>query len=565
MLKKTIILSFLIFAAVLVFAQSNRPQEGYTFSSPIPEWKERLGFDQWIFQSAYNTCVHLTVTSAMVDTIFYLPKNTVAKIRVDSLAGLSMLDRFDSIHNVFAFIESQYPVSITKSFSQTLDGIDDRRKKPIYPINQFTLQSFLLHGRYNNPADGACGVFVHSIANNNLISFNPYHSLIFEQTPDTSKYFATRTKTGQVVLDSGETIILEVHVWNDMYLGANKTVITSTKPHIAHILDEGNLYNQYVPAYPCGSLNLQFGTSTPTFQNKPLRMAGQYYPFSPINKQGKDYIHLLATQPNTDLYYNGQFVTTLDSLQLWDTCFFDAGIISTDKPIMFGQFVQRNAQNAQPYEMFGIEVQTSDTSEYIHKTIFDATQNTLIGDTSAFRLNIIAYTQDTALLKHSGATLQNVNWQAFSGNPNLSWCTYQVTDGTHILESTGKFSALYYPQRYIKNPYRQEELSSYMLQGVTPTQEAADSVQFYYLNQNSQKEPWANGPVTACAGIALTLYPNIARHTTWQWAFGDGTTQSQRVGNQRAKPISHTWQNPGQYWVTVTDSSGCSQETVCWL
>jgi hypothetical protein len=416
MLKKTIILSFLIFAAVLVFAQSNRPQEGYTFSSPIPEWKERLGFDQWIFQSAYNTCVHLTVTSAMVDTIFYLPKNTVAKIRVDSLAGLSMLDRFDSIHNVFAFIESQYPVSITKSFSQTLDGIDDRRKKPIYPINQFTLQSFLLHGRYNNPADGACGVFVHSIANNNLISFNPYHSLIFEQTPDTSKYFATRTKTGQVVLDSGETIILEVHVWNDMYLGANKTVITSTKPHIAHILDEGNLYNQYVPAYPCGSLNLQFGTSTPTFQNKPLRMAGQYYPFSPINKQGKDYIHLLATQPNTDLYYNGQFVTTLDSLQLWDTCFFDAGIISTDKPIMFGQFVQRNAQNAQPYEMFGIEVQTSDTSEYIHKTIFDATQNTLIGDTSAFRLNIIAYTQDTALLKHSGATLQNVNWQAFSGN-----------------------------------------------------------------------------------------------------------------------------------------------------
>jgi hypothetical protein len=558
MLKKIILSGLLAFYSVFAFSQVNRPHEGYVFSSPIPEGFG-VGFDKWIFQSSYSTCVQLVIPSAQIDTTLFLTRNQVRSIRVDSLAGINSTIRFDSIYNIFAFVRSQYPITITKSSSGVQDGIDNRREKSLYPTNQFTTASILLHGRYNNPADGNCVISVHSNADDNLISFKPYHPLFFEPTNDTSKYFATRTKTGQVVLDSGETVILEYHVWNDMYLGANKTLITSTKPHIANIVDAGNLYNQYVPAYPCSPINLIVSTGNPRFQNRPLELAATYYPFSPINKQGKDYIHLLATQPNTNLYYNGQFVTTLDSLELWDTCFYDAGIISTDKPIMFGQFVQRNAQNAQPYEMFGIEVQTSDTSEYIHKTIFDATQNTLIGDTSAFRLNIIAYTQDTALLKHNGATLQNVSWQAFSGNPNLSWCTYQVTDGTHILESTSKFSALYYPQRYIKNPYRQEELSSYMLQGVTPTQEAADSVQFYFLNQNGQKEPWANGPVTACAGTALTLYPNIARHTTWQWAFGDGTTQSQRIGNQRAKPISHTWQSPGQYWVAVTDSAGCSQ------
>jgi gliding motility-associated-like protein len=558
MLKKFFVFSCLFFLVWPATAQNKRQQEGYTFSSTIPEWKDQTGFDQWVFQSSYSTCVRLTIPFALIDTTFYITKNTSIKLRVDSIAGISGLDRFDSIHNVFGFVQSKFPISLIKNSTPETNGFGGRRSKTLFPTHNFSLQSMLLHGRYNNPADGSCGIYVHSLANNNLISIKPYHPLIFKQTPDTSKYFATRIKTGQVVLDSGETIMLQVHVWNDMYLGASKTVITSSKPHIASIWDGGNLYNQFVPAYPCSPINLQFGTSLPTFQNKPLHLARQYYPFSPINKQGKDYIHLLATQPNTSLYYNGQFVATLDSLELWDTCFYDAGIISTDKPIMFGQFVQRNAQNAQPYEMFGIEVQTSDTSEYIHKTIFDATQNTLIGDTSAFRLNIIAYTQDTMLLKHNGAALQNVSWQAFSGNPNLSWCTYQVTDGTHILESTSKFSALYYPQRYIKNPYRQEELSSYMLQGVTPTQEAADSVQFYYLNQNGQKEPWANCPVTACAGIALTLYPNIARHTTWQWAFGDGTTQTQRIGNQRAKPISHTWPNPGQYWLTVTDSAGCS-------
>jgi PKD repeat protein len=64
---------------------------------------------------------------------------------------------------------------------------------------------------------------------------------------------------------------------------------------------------------------------------------------------------------------------------------------------------------------------------------------------------------------------------------------------------------------------------------------------------------------TLCPGQPLYLQASHLRHTTWQWAFGDGTTQSQRVGNQRAKPISHTWQSPGQYWLTVIDSAGCSQ------
>jgi hypothetical protein len=75
----------------------------------------------------------------------------------------------------------------------------------LYPTNQFTTASILLHGRYNNPADGPCIILFTQSQTDNLISFKPYHPLFFEPTNDTSKYFATRTKTGQVVLDSGET------------------------------------------------------------------------------------------------------------------------------------------------------------------------------------------------------------------------------------------------------------------------------------------------------------------------------------------------------------------------
>jgi hypothetical protein len=75
------------------------------------------------------------------------------------------------------------------------------------------------------------------------------------------------------------------------------------------------------------------------------------------------------------------------------------------------------------------------------------------------------------------------------------------------------------------------------------------------------KEKFSNTNTVMLFTLAAdtNLLTHNGRHTTWQWAFGDGTTQSQRIGNQRAKPISHTWQSPGQYWLTVTDSAGCSQ------
>jgi hypothetical protein len=90
------------------------------FQAPIPEWHDQLGFDQWLFQSAYNTCVRLTVPSALVDTTFlYCQKIPVKKLRVDSYSWFKhALDRFDSIHNVFALCPIPVSgISITKEFA----------------------------------------------------------------------------------------------------------------------------------------------------------------------------------------------------------------------------------------------------------------------------------------------------------------------------------------------------------------------------------------------------------------------------------------------------------------
>jgi hypothetical protein len=62
-----------------------------------------------------HLCAPYRTLSLGGHNILFAKKHQLKKLRVDSLAGLSMLDRFDSIHNVFAFVQSQYPVSITKN------------------------------------------------------------------------------------------------------------------------------------------------------------------------------------------------------------------------------------------------------------------------------------------------------------------------------------------------------------------------------------------------------------------------------------------------------------------
>jgi hypothetical protein len=83
MLKKIILSGLLAFYSVFAFSQVNRPHEGYVFSSPIPEGFG-VGFDKWIFQSSYSTCVQLVIPSAQIDTTLFLTRNQVRSIRVDS-------------------------------------------------------------------------------------------------------------------------------------------------------------------------------------------------------------------------------------------------------------------------------------------------------------------------------------------------------------------------------------------------------------------------------------------------------------------------------------------------
>lgn len=539
---------------VLIQAQT-RPFEGNVFKNSVIV-AGQLNNDKIIVQSSYNGCLRFKLSFRPIDTLFYFSANNPLVIHSDSLANFFYPDSLeqDSIFKKGFIVESNMPISLVKEYS--LEASDRHVRFTLLEQSISLEKQILLHGRYNSQFYWGGSILNLFSIESSQFTIKPIHPISYKYNG--IPVIASANSAANISLAEHNTAILYCTTLFDQLYGFNSTVLESDSSISAIIIDAGNMDCPEEGKFTCSSPTNLTASSFPTYQNKPLQMAGTYYPFTPVNKQGKDYVHLLATQPNTNLFYNGQFIKTLDSLELWDTCFYDAGIISANKPLMFGQFVQRNAVSVQNFEILSIGVQTSDTAEYIHKTIFDATPNVNI-DSTVFPMNITAYTADTALLLHNGLPLHKPGWQTFSGNPNLCWCTYLVQPGVHVLESSGKFAALYYPHSFDNPPnYLYREVSSYMLPGVTPTKEAADSIQFYYQTTTGQKEPWANGTVTACSGVALTLYPNIARHTTWQWAFGDGSTQTQRVGNQRAQPISHTWQTPGQYWVTVSDSAGCS-------
>jgi len=550
------VLFALIATCDFLVAQINL-HEGFEFSNSAVVFRE-IGQEKLLIYSSYDACLSIKVPFRQKDTAFAITKDSFYKFDIDSLVNFFYPDSIqnDSINSKWFFVTSTMPVVLIMESNR---GNGAGRFRTSILSNTSRPKEYLLHnGRYKNAGMDETRLNIFSTNKNNSILIAPRHSVGFFPITASYEEVASLNNPGTITLDSGFSVML-TYGNGDIKMGSNGTFIQSTFPVVVTIFESGGLDHFVTPmSYAC-ALSQISNNNYQIYQNKPLYMAGDYYPFIPINNNGKDYINLFATKPNTDLFFNNQFIKTLDSLEHWDTCFIDASIVRSNKPIMFGQFVQVGTPQQQPFELFGVAVQNSDTSEFITKAIFDAVVDYNL-DTAIFTLNITAYSADTNLLLLNGQPLLNAGWQFYPSDSTLSWCTIQVQSGLHILESSSKFSALYYPQSFLL-PYTRIRWSmpTYMLPGLTPTAMAADSVQFYYSVNGGARQPWANGTAIGCSGATLTFYPNIARHTTWLWSFGDGTTFTQRVGSTRASAISHTFTNPGQYWVTVTDSAGCAQ------
>jgi PKD repeat protein len=210
-----------------------------------------------------------------------------------------------------------------------------------------------------------------------------------------------------------------------------------------------------------------------------------------------------------------------------------------------------------PNEQSPFSVSMNGDNELIKESLFatmdepDSANNYIIG--------IVTKTNAVQALRINGAPVNTTLFTAFATDTVWSWANIPINPGVYKVQSDSGFQGIHYT--YYNNPLQPAHyiFPSYGFVLAESVVWPEDSSFFEAGLSIQNLMPFAafNSPI--CAGEAIFFQPNHARHTTWLWSFGDGTTFTQRVGSTRAPAVSHTFANPGRYWVTVTDSAGCAQ------
>lgn len=227
-------------------------------------------------------------------------------------------------------------------------------------------------------------------------------------------------------------------------------------------------------------------------------------------------------------------------------------LITTNKPVagfMTGCSTGLNDNNSDS----PIEVTLSGDNELIKESVFLTLDEP--DSLNHYMLAVVTKTAYAQFFTLDGAPVGANLFSPFVADSAWSWANIELSKGIHKAQSDSGFHAFqntYYnaqPPGYVFPSY------GYVLPEVISWPQ--DSFMFRAGLDSTNLQAFSNFNQTLCPGQPLFIQASHLRHTTWQWSFGDGTAQTQRVGSQRAQPISYTWQSPGQYWVTITDSVGC--------
>jgi hypothetical protein len=335
------------------------------------------------------------------------------------------------------------------------------------------------------------------------------------------------------------------------------SLFSAPKPFL---LFAGNWHYQTGTCFNPSTTNYGMAYADMYEQSKPPQWADTLFFAAQLNNHYENLYSILALEDSTLIYFNNQpFKTVKAGFQL-DTCFGQDVVISSTKPILASlssavigdgndslDFPNSSASSAFTITLPG-------SKELVKRSIVTPLKEKFSNTNTVMLFTLAA---DTNLLTHNGQVLPSGSWQVFAARPNWAYAQIEITLGTNIFESAGSgFNGYWY--NYVK---RSPGLWYMPSNGTALTESVIwpqDSFVFQAGLTPNNLTSFSSFNPTLCPGQPLYLQASHLRHTTWQWAFGDGTTQTQRIGNQRAKPISHTWPNPGQYWLTVTDSAGCS-------
>ncbi len=294
-------------------------------------------------------------------------------------------------------------------------------------------------------------------------------------------------------------------------------------------------------------------------QSKPIDYGDTLYTVAQIKDHYPNIYSILALEDNTIVKLNGSVLDTIQKTYQIDTCYYGEAVITSNKPVLvtltrssFASNAPTLQPNSSTISSFSITLPGSGElmKRSVLKPFSEEYKNTYV-------LALFTKSGDTANFILDGQPLPIGSWQPFAARLGWAWAQIEVSDKTHIMESSGE-GFIGYHYSYAKKRPNYYYYPSYGYCLIESKALPEDSLHFYIKTESTAKEKFNVFNTPICVGEQVQLFPNAAHHIGWQWNFGDGNDTLQLIKNENGKSIFHTYTQPGQYWLTVTDTGGCT-------
>ncbi|MCH8553632.1 MAG: hypothetical protein LAT76_00630 [Schleiferiaceae bacterium] len=291
---------------------------------------------------------------------------------------------------------------------------------------------------------------------------------------------------------------------------------------------------------------------------KPFGYEGTSFHVGPLVDQPCRVISLMAAEDATDVFFDGVFVRRLNRLDRMDTC-VAAALHITSSNGLFGFEGKCNYHEASIYEdaANGWSVTLSSDDELIKETLFSTITQPDTG--VQYFIKVVAKTNSLGALRLNGNPIAGNLFSPFPADPQWSYGLIEIPPGLYKLQSDSGFHAIHFTHYpFVSPPF--QPAATHPIYGHALAESIIwpeDSFFFKVGYSATELEPFSVSSPTVCAGDPVYFQPGHLRHRVWHYNFGDGSSQLQEAGNTLAPVVSHIWQQAGQFWVIISDTSGC--------
>ena len=448
-----------------------------------------------------------------IDTLV-LPGKT---LRIEIPTYLAMSTFTNSPENNGVHISTDADVSVyamnKRQFSADMAVI-----LPTYTLgNDYMVISHWEDGNRNNNANSDSEFLILSIEDNTKIEITP-------------SYFTNNGKPAgtpfEISLNKGQTYLVKAK--GDLTGSAVKAVANTESECNKFAVFAGNMYTKVGECdHPDGHDHL-YAQMYPKYT-----WGKEYITVAFYTRTGGDHVKVIASEDNSDIYLNGNFV---DNLQSGEFLFLreleGVNSITSNKIISVAQFSRSQACDNSFGDPFVVLINPNE--QVLHKITFFTPEIATIRN---YNLSIIAKTSDVSTVMLNNVSISQY-FQLVPGNNDFSYARISVNAGNHTLKSQEGIIAYVYG-------YGSNESFGY------PTGAGLTN-----LNLNIKVEDEIGEEVPAdsiCHQIETWFIPETEfDYTEYKWNFGDGTI----ITTNTPDSVAHTYDKPGKYIVELTGTTG---------